>query len=115
MSDAVASYYENLKNPKHLEELKELWQFLTEQLPEAEVDMSYGMPSLRQDENIVVTIASQKKHMSLYMDMDLVETHRDELGNLNCGKSCIRFTKLEKLPLEVIATIIQETLEKQAQ
>ena len=50
--------------------------------------------------------------MSLYMDVDLVEEHADELSYLNVGKSCIRFTKLEKLPLETVEQILKETVAK---
>lgn len=115
MSDTVSEYFTDLKNPKHHDDLVKLRAFLNEQLPKATEDLTYGMPTYSQNGHVVATIASQKNYMSLYMDMDLVEKHRDELGKLNCGKSCIRFTKLEKLPLDVIATILQETIEKQSE
>ena len=48
--------------------------------------------------------------MSLYLDRDLVDKHRPELGRLDVGKSCVRFRKLEDLPLEVIRQILLESL-----
>ncbi|NDJ85363.1 MAG: DUF1801 domain-containing protein [Chloroflexi bacterium] len=113
MSDSIEHYFENLKNPNHYDDLQQLRAFLREQLPEATEDMTYGMPTYSQNNHVVASIASQKNYISLYMDMELVEQHRDELGNLNCGKSCIRFKRLDDLPLDVIGTILAETVEKQ--
>lgn len=45
------------------------------------------------------------------MDTTLVEKHRAELAGLDVGKSCIRFRKLEKLPLETVRMILRETVE----
>ena len=54
--------------------------------------------------------ASQKQYMSLYMDVDLVKEHADELSHLNVGKSCIRFTKIDNLPLDTVEQILKETV-----
>ena len=113
MADAISGYFENLKNPKHLDDLKQLRAFLEEKLPDVSVDLRYGMPTYANGEDVVVAMASQKNYMSLYMDTDTVEAHRAELGKLDCGKGCIRFKKLDDLPLDVIDTILQETLKKQ--
>lgn len=113
MSEAIDSYLENLKNPKHLEDIKRLRGFLLERLPaNAEEVFVYNMPSYQIGEHIVVSLNSQKNYMSLYMDMEVVERHRDALGKLDCGKSCIRFRKVDDLPLEVIETILIESIAK---
>ena len=49
--------------------------------------------------------------MSLYMDPKLVEKHREELVGLDVGKSCIRFRKLEQLPMDTVRTILRETIQ----
>ena len=114
MSKELDGYFMNLKNPKHFDDLQELRSFLHSKLPDASEDLTYSMPTYSQEGAVVVSMASQKNYMALYMDMELVENHRPELGKLNCGKSCIRFKKLEELPLDVIDVILQETIEKQA-
>ncbi len=58
-------------------------------------------------------LASQKQYMSLYMDTSLVEKYRQELAGLDVGKSCIRFKRLEDLPLETVRRILVETVENQ--
>ncbi len=59
-----------------------------------------------------VGLANQKRHISLYLcacDADgyLVEKHAARLGKVSTGKSCIRFTKLEKLNLEVAMELVK--------
>jgi hypothetical protein len=44
------------------------------------------------------------------MDTDLVDKHGHELAGLSVGKSCIRFRKLEMLPLDTVKVILIETL-----
>jgi uncharacterized protein YdhG (YjbR/CyaY superfamily) len=114
MPSTVHEYLENPKNPKHRDDLTRLRTFLRDQLPDAVEDLKYGMPTYSQGGDVVVAMASQKNYLSLYMDVELVEEHKSELGNLDCGKSCIRFKRVDDLPLDVIATILHETVEKQA-
>lgn len=117
-SDAMNTYFENLKNPKHHDDLMALRQFIHEQVPQVVENLKYSMPTFWLDENdtdSLCALASQKNYISLYMDMDIVDRHREALGNLDCGKSCIRFKSLDALPLDVIAEILQETVAKQKQ
>ena len=95
MTDVFNDYIEEMKNPKHVNDLKKIHKFLSEKLPSATVDLRYGMPSYVIDDTVIASLASQKHYMSLYMDVDSIEAHREELGNLDCGKSCIRFKKLD--------------------
>ena len=40
--------------------------------------------------------------MRLYVDPEIVDQYRDQLGSLDCGRSCIRFKHFTDLPLEPI-------------
>ena len=86
---------------------------LREVAPEAEETLRYGMPTYERNGQVLTSFASQKNYMSLYMDVGLVEQHRDELGDLDVGKSCIRFTRLDRLPLDTVRTILHETMQTQ--
>lgn len=61
-----------------------------------------------------VALASQKAHMSLYLccggedGSSLAEEAKDRLGKVSVGKSCIRFTKLENLNLEVVEDLLKQ-------
>ena len=83
-------------------------------IPDVTETFKYNMPTYQLEE-VVLALAAQKNYFSLYLDTELVAKHRQELGHLNCGKSCVRFKKLEELPLDTIKTIIRETVEKQSQ
>jgi uncharacterized protein DUF1801 len=61
----------------------------------------------------VVALAAQKRHISLYLcvleDGEYVaEKHAAELGNVNCGKSCVRFTKADKVNRDGLAKILAD-------
>ena len=61
----------------------------------------------------VVAVAVQKRYLSLYVSavIDgeyLAERYASQLGNVSCGKSCIRFTKVDKINLETLKKILIE-------
>jgi Domain of unknown function (DU1801) len=61
----------------------------------------------------VVALAAQKRYLSLYVcvviDGEYVaERYAPDLGNVSCGKSCIRFTKIDKLNLETLQKILAD-------
>lgn len=85
---------------------------ILETVPVAEETMRYGMPTYDAAGDFLAAVASQKQYISLYMNTEVVAAHADDLSHLSVGKSCIRFTKLEKLPLDVVRVMLEETLQK---
>ena len=76
--------------------------------PEANESMQHGMAAYDLN-GMLCALASQKNHMALYVcNPDVVNAYRAALGKLNSGKGCIRFRKLDDLPLDTIAEILQE-------
>jgi uncharacterized protein YdhG (YjbR/CyaY superfamily) len=75
--------------------------------PDAREEMGFGMITYTLGP-MLFALASQKGYMSLYADPKVVAAHRARLGKLNCGKSCIRFRKLDDLPLDAVADILAE-------
>jgi uncharacterized protein YdhG (YjbR/CyaY superfamily) len=108
----VDAYLENLE-PGRRKALTEVRSLVLDTVPGAVETMRYRMPTYEHDGRVLCAFASQKHYMSLYMDTGLVEKHRDDLADLDVGKSCIRFRRLEKLPLDTVRTILEETVEKQ--
>ena len=111
-SREVDAYLGNL-DPERRRALEALREIIRENAPEADENMKYRMPTYGED-HIVCAMASQKHYMSLYLDTELVEKYRSELDHLSLGKSCVRFRKLEDLPLDVIRRILKETVQKQS-
>ena len=107
----VDAYLEELA-PYRKAALEQLRALIFKTVPMVEESMKYNMPTYDYAGEGLCVFASQKNYMSLYMDVDSVAQHSDELSHLNVGKSCIRFTKLEKLPLETVEQILKETVAK---
>jgi uncharacterized protein YdhG (YjbR/CyaY superfamily) len=110
-AQSVDEYLENLV-PERRAALTEVRKLVRTTVPYAEETLKYRMPTYEYADGALCAFASQKQYMSLYMDTELVEKHREELAGLDVGKSCIRFRKLEKLPLDTVRTILQETVAK---
>jgi uncharacterized protein YdhG (YjbR/CyaY superfamily) len=108
----VDAYLEKLE-PERRRALEALREIILESALEAEESMKYRMPTYG-DDLVVCAMAAQKYYMSLYLDTELVEKYRSKLDHLNLGKSCVRFRKLEDLPLDVIQKILKETVQKQS-
>ena len=105
-------------------------QVILENLPEGyQESMTWGMPSYEiplsrypttynKKPLAYAALAAQKNYFSLYLmsvyaDSEEETTLRDEFEaagkKLDMGKSCIRFTKLDDLPMDVIAKAIAAT------
>lgn len=59
-----------------------------------------------------VSLANQKNYISLYIcavqnGQYVAEKHKDELGKVSVGKSCIRFKKIADLNLEGLEKVIK--------
>jgi hypothetical protein len=76
----------------------------------------YRGASGRQGEWFAIGLANQKRYVSLYLcagteDGYLAEMNAKRLGKVSVGRSCVRFTKLENLDLDVVAELAQEAVE----
>jgi uncharacterized protein YdhG (YjbR/CyaY superfamily) len=76
-----------------------------------EEGMAYGMPTYAKEGKPGVSFASQKNYISLYIKPTIVEAHLNELADASVGKSCIRFSKPEKLDFDVIEKLLVATRE----
>lgn len=109
-SPEVDEYLAHLA-PNRQAALTELRSLIFDTAPGAVENFQYRMPTYWYEGESLCALASQKHYMSLYMNVELVEKHREELAGLDVGKSCIRFRKLEKLPLDTVRAILQETVQ----
>jgi hypothetical protein len=63
----------------------------------------------------LIALAAQKRHLSLYVCavVDggyLAETRADRLGKVSCGKSCIRFTSLDRVDADELAVLVRDAV-----
>jgi uncharacterized protein YdhG (YjbR/CyaY superfamily) len=106
----VDEYLENLA-PERRAALAKLRSLVFEVASDAVETMKYRMPTYEYGDGVLCAFASQKHYMSLYMDTGVVEKHREELTGLSIGKSCIRFRKMDQLPLGTIKRMLEETVQ----
>ena len=109
-SEAVDAYMERLP-PGRRDPLAKLRELVREVAPRATEGIEYKMPTYKIGYHYVAGFASQKQYMSLYVDTDAVERHKDALSlrGVNLGKGCIRFRRLEALPLDVVREVVAES------
>jgi uncharacterized protein YdhG (YjbR/CyaY superfamily) len=105
----VDAYIERLE-PKRREALWHLRSIILHTMPGAVETMRYRMPTYEYGAGVLCAMASQKHYMSLYMAVEVVEEHKAALAGLSTGKSCIRFTSLDKLPMDEIRIMLRETV-----
>lgn len=87
------------------------WGMITYQVPLEVYPDTYNKKPL-----MYVALANQKNHMAVYLtgiymdeelNQDFEEKYRATGKRYDVGKSCVRFRKLDDLPLELIAESIQ--------
>jgi uncharacterized protein YdhG (YjbR/CyaY superfamily) len=94
--------------PERQEALRALRHVIRDAAPRAREEIRHKMPN-HVYEGDLVAFASHKNYYSVYVMGGQLADHRDALGKLNCGKSCIRFKKLDELPLDVLREIVSDT------
>ena len=128
-ANTVAEYLEELP-PERREVVAEVRQTILDNLPEGyEETMNWGMisyeiPLARYPDTYnkkplsYVALSAQKNNYSLYLlnvyqdpaqETYLREGFEKAGKRLDMGKSCVRFRKLEDVPLDVIAKIVGST------
>jgi hypothetical protein len=63
----------------------------------------------------LIALAAQKRHLSLYVcavvDGEyLAEARAEQLGKVSCGKSCIRFTALDKVDTVELDRLVRDAV-----
>ena len=63
----------------------------------------------------LIALAAQKRHLSLYVcavvDGEyLAENRADRLGKVSCGKSCIRFTSVDKVDAGELSALVRDAV-----
>lgn len=74
--------------------------------------MVYGMPSYARNGVVEVGFASQKNYISIYiLRSDVMNAHKALLNTkgVSFGKGCIRYSKPERINIEVVALMLQAT------
>jgi uncharacterized protein YdhG (YjbR/CyaY superfamily) len=72
--------------------------------------MRYGLAFYELD-GPLFALESGRRHMSLYVaEKDVVLKHKDALQGVNANKSFIKFSDLNRLPLDVVEKIVRDSV-----
>jgi len=72
--------------------------------------MRYGLAFYELD-GPLFALESARRHMSLYVaEKDVVLKHKDALQGVNAAKSFIKFSDLNRLPLDVVEKIVRDSV-----
>lgn len=68
----------------------------------------------------LIALAAQKRHLSLYVcavvdGAYLAESRAGELGRVSCGKSCIRFTSLDRVDTVALDRLVRDAVASTAE
>jgi hypothetical protein len=63
----------------------------------------------------LISLAAQKRHLSLYVfavvdGQYLAEARAEKLGRVSCGKSCIRFTSLDRVDVVELDRLLRDAV-----
>ena len=130
MTPETPEDYINGLSPERAEAIGALRELVLEHLPEGYAEViDFGMisfvipletyPDTYNGHGLMyAAIASQKRHMAIYLmnvygDEETASWFADEFAaagkKLDMGKSCVRFKKLDDLPLDLIGRVIART------
>ena len=72
----------------------------------------YKMPTYKDSNGeFLLSLASQKAGMGIYTcDGALLDDYREEFAGLDLGKGCIRFKKLEQLPMDTLRELAAKAM-----
>ena len=67
----------------------------------------------------LISLAAQKRHLSLYVcavveGEYIAEQRAERLGKVSCGKSCVRFTSLDKVDAGELSALVRDAVAAQA-
>ncbi|OAI41804.1 hypothetical protein AYO40_07015 [Planctomycetaceae bacterium SCGC AG-212-D15] len=114
-ASTAAAYLKELPDDRR-RALTKLRTLIRKLAPDAEEHMTYGMPGYAVGKNQFCGLAAQKGYMALYIcPSEVVDPHRTVLAKLNCGKGCIRFKKLDDLPLSAVTAMVKEAYRRSKQ
>ena len=116
-------YIESIEDPDRRADVARLDELIRATLPDLEPVIAHGMlgygpfryryASGREGETVVLALASQKRHLSLYVNCAtpqgyLAESYKERLPAADIGRSCVRFKRLADLDDAVLLDLLAE-------
>lgn len=117
-ADTPEAYIESLPSPRR-DDIASLDKVISSAVPNLVREMGYGIgygpyhykyASGREGNTHIISLASQKQYISLYVfamheGQYLAESFKEKLPKASIGKSCIRFKRPDDVDLDIIKSI----------
>lgn len=105
MNNKVDEYISEF--PKEIQErLQQIRATIRKAAPDAEECISYGIPTFRQNENLV-HFGGFKKHIGFFPTAIGIEAFADDLKKFPTSKGTVQFAHDQPLPLRLIEKIVK--------
>lgn len=79
--------------------------------PKTKESMQYGMPTYSLLDKPFAAFNVEKHHLAVYiLDEELLTARKNDVGNVEFAKGCIRSRKFENFNIEVLAEIVNESV-----
>lgn len=92
-SDSPDTYVKSVTEPVLREMLETIRELIRTEFPTVMEGIKHGML----DYPGLANLGAQKHYVALYVSADVLAEHRDLVGGIDCGKSCIRFKRPEQI------------------
>ena len=104
MNTKIESYITSFP-PETQERLLQIRSIFLKEVPDAQEDIKYQMPTLIWHGNLI-HYAAFKNHIGVYPLPYVIEALKDDIRNLKTGKGSIQFSNSVPLPVELIQKIV---------
>ena len=105
----VAEYLEQVPQPQ-LPLLEALQALIRKTAPKLSEEIKYGMLGYCDGVGEVISLAAQKHYVGLYVSTQAVATLAEELQDIDHGKCCLRFKRLEQIPTATLRKLLELSL-----
>lgn len=106
-NDSSPAAYRNDVSGEQSEMLETIRNAILSVAPDNEEIIEHGMlgyPGL-------ANLAAQKHYVALYVMPAVLTKHRKSFSDADCGKSCLRFRRLEQIDSERLRILLRDVLE----
>lgn len=84
--------------------------------PKTKESMQYGMPTYSLLDKPFAAFNVEKHHLAVYiLDEEILLARKNDIGNVEFAKGCIRSRKFENFKLDVLAEIVNESVARRLQ
>ncbi len=109
MDEAVKIYFDSIPEERKGLVMK-LHELIIGLYPDAEVDMSYKMPTYKARDSWVC-VANQKSYVSLYTcGAPHIAEFKEKYPNIKTGKGCINFKPGDPLPVAALKKVVRHAI-----